>query len=124
MDRRSLTWRLLEGACRLLVALGAVYAVVLLLTADPDALLITYERGGLTPLILLFAGACAGWLCLRTIRSRQRLPVMVVIGVACAIGMLAVLWRTANAPAEEHVTPSPSSVPNTGQPPGPPSVEP
>ena len=52
--------RLLEGACRVIVAIGAVCATLLLLTADHDALLITYKRGGLTPLIIFFAVACAG----------------------------------------------------------------
>ncbi|WP_406109109.1 hypothetical protein OG698_40495 [Streptomyces sp. NBC_01003] len=60
MRGSPLALRLLEGACAALVALGVVYAAILLLAADPDALLITYKRGGLTPLIIFFAGSCAG----------------------------------------------------------------
>lgn len=99
--------RLLEGACRVIVALGAA---LLLLTVDHDALLITYKRGGLTPLTIFFAVACAGWLCLRLIRSRQRPPAVLVIGVVCAVGLLTVLWWTTHGTVEEqHVTPSPPS---------------
>lgn len=132
MRRSSLTLRLLEGACAAIVALGMVFAAVLLLVAQPEALLYTYRRGGLTSLIIGFAGACAGWLCLRTIRSRQRPPVALIIAVVCAVGLLTVMWRTTRGTAEEqHVTPSsppgrfhpsppPGDAPGTVQPPAPP----
>ena len=110
MHSSNLALRLLEGACQVIVALGAVYAALLLLSADHDALLITYKSGGLTPLIIFFAAACVGWLCLRLIGSRQRPPVVLVLGVVCAVGLLAVLWRTTHGTVEEqHVTPSPPS---------------
>ncbi|MFE7765954.1 hypothetical protein [Streptomyces sp. NPDC057438] len=92
------------------MAIGAVCATLLLLTADHDVLLITYKRGGLTPLIIFFMVACAGWLCLRLIRSRQRPPVVLVIGVVCAVGVLTLIWWTTHGTVEEqHVTPSPPS---------------
>ncbi|WP_405651723.1 hypothetical protein OG581_14140 [Streptomyces sp. NBC_01386] len=136
MRGSRLVLRLLEGACAAFVALGVVHAAILLLAADPDALFITYKRGGLTPLIIFFAGASAGWLCLRLIRSRQRPPVVLVIGVVCAVGLLTVFWRTIHGTVEEqHVTPSPpsgrfqqsqppDSAPGTVQTPAPPSVGP
>ncbi|WP_331762635.1 hypothetical protein OG612_46035 (plasmid) [Streptomyces sp. NBC_01527] len=136
MRTSCLALRLLEGACGVIVALGVVLAALLLLIADPDALLITYRHGGLTPLIIIFAGACAGWLCLRLISSRRRPPVVLVIGVVCAVGLLIVFWRgTRGTVEEQHVTPSPPSgrfhqwqppdnVPGTVQPPAPPSVGP
>ncbi|PWI12302.1 hypothetical protein DIZ27_01555 [Streptomyces sp. NWU339] len=110
MHSSCLALRLLEGACKVIVALGAVYAALILLLADPDALLITYKRGRLTPLIIIFAGSCAGWLCLRLIRSRQRPPIVLVVGVVCAVGLLTVLWRgTRGTVEEQHITPSPPS---------------
>lgn len=136
MRSSRLALRLLEGACAAIVALGVVYAALLLLIADPDALLVTYKRGGLTPLIIFFAGACGGWLCLRLIRSRQRPPVVLVIGVVCAVGLLTVLWRGTHGTVEEqHITPSspsgrfhqsqpPDNAPGTVQPPAPPSAGP
>lgn len=132
MRSSGLTLRLLEGACAAVVAMGAVYAAVVLLAAQPEALLFTYRRGGLTSLITVFAGACVGWLGLRMIRSRQRAPVALVIGVVCAVGLLAVTWRTTRGTVEEqHVTPSsppgrfqpsqpPGDAPGTVQPPAPP----
>ncbi|MFD4828440.1 hypothetical protein ACFWPV_01055 [Streptomyces uncialis] len=111
MHRNSLVLRLLRRACGVIVALGAVNAALLLLTADPDALLITYRRGGLTPLITFFAAACACWLCLRLTGSQKRPPVLPVIAVVSALALLIVLWRTADGTADEQqiVTPSPSS---------------
>lgn len=132
MRSSSLTLRLLEGACASIVALGTVYAAVLLLAAHPEALLFAYRRGGLNSLITVYAGACAGWLCLRMIRSRRRPPFALVIGVVCAVGLLAVMWRTTRGTVEEqHVTPSsppgrfqpsqpPDGAPGTVQPPAPP----
>ncbi|MGW8688019.1 hypothetical protein ACWGNN_44830 [Streptomyces sp. NPDC055817] len=136
MRSSCLALRLLEGACKVIVALGAVYAALVLLLADPDALLIIYKRGGLTPLIIIFAGACAGWLCLRVIRSRTRAPVVLVIGAVCAVGLLTVLWQgTRDTVEEQYITPSPPSgrfqqsqppgdAPDTVQPPAPPSAGP
>ncbi|OKI37468.1 hypothetical protein A6A29_40905 [Streptomyces sp. TSRI0281] len=61
-------------------------------------------------MIIIFAVACAGWFCLRLIRSRQRPPVPLVIGVVCATVLLAVFWRGSHGSAEERrITPSPSS---------------
>ncbi|MFE6888246.1 hypothetical protein [Streptomyces sp. NPDC057694] len=134
MRSGRLALRLSEWACAALVALGMVYAALLLLVADPDALLVTYKRGGLSPLIIFFAGVCACWLCLRLISSRQRPPVVLVIGVVCAVGLLAVLWRgTQGTVEEQHVTPSspsgrfhpsqhPDDAPGAVQPPAPPSA--
>lgn len=126
MRSNSLTLRLLEGACAAIVAMGVVYAALLLLVAQPEALLYTYKRGGLTSLIMTFAGACAGWLCLRMVRTRQRPPVALVIGVVCAVGLLAVMWRTTRGTVEEqHVTPSPTTGPfHRSEPPAPPSLGP
>ncbi|MEU0957152.1 hypothetical protein ABZ353_33220 [Streptomyces niveus] len=136
MRSSRLALRLLEWACAAIVALGVVYAALLLLIADPVALLATYKRGGLTPLIIFFAGACAGWFCLRLIGSRQRPPVVLVIGVVCAVGLLAVIWRGTHGTVEEqHVTPSPTTgrfhqpqppdtAPGTVQPPAPPRAGP
>ncbi|MFC8202039.1 hypothetical protein ACFUTV_42660 [Streptomyces sp. NPDC057298] len=107
MHSSSHALRLLEGACRVIVALGAVCAALLLLTVNPEALLIAYKRGGLSPLIVLFAGACVGWLCLRLIRSQQRPPVVLVIGAVCAVGLLSVLWQTTHSTAEEQRFPPP-----------------
>ncbi|MBA2949670.1 hypothetical protein [Streptomyces himalayensis] len=136
MHSSCLVPRLLEGACKVIVALGAVYAALVLLLAHPDALLITYKHGGLTPLIIIFAGACADWLCLRLIRSRTRPPIVLVIGTVCAVGLLTVLWwGTRGTVEEQHITPSPPSgrfqqsqppgnAPGTVQPPAPPSAGP
>ncbi|MFJ7417345.1 hypothetical protein ACIQXD_01880 [Streptomyces uncialis] len=111
MHRNSLLLRLLRRACGIIVALGAVYAALLLLTADPDALLITYRSGGLTPLITFFAAACAGWLCLRLTGPQERPPVLPVIAVVSATALLIVLWRRTDGTVDEQhiVTPSPSS---------------
>ncbi|MFD9445868.1 hypothetical protein ACFWBR_43900 [Streptomyces sp. NPDC060006] len=136
MRSGRLVLRLLEGACAAIVALGVIYAALLLLIAHPDALLVAYKRGGLTPLIVFFAGACAGWLCLRLIRSRQRPPVVLVIGIVCAVGLLTLVWRGTHGTVEEqHVTPSPTTgrlhqeqppdnAPGTVQLPAPPSAGP
>ncbi|TXL84714.1 hypothetical protein [Streptomyces sp. IB2014 016-6] len=90
------------------VTLGVAYAAFLLLIADQVTLLATYQRGGLTSLIIFFAGACVCWICLRLISSRQRPPVVLVIGVVCTVGLLTVIWRGTHGTVEEqHVTPSP-----------------
>lgn len=129
--------RLLERVCAVIVVLGVLYAALLPLIADGTALLSTYKRGGLIPLIIIFAGACAGWLCLRLARSRKRPPtVLVVVGGVCAVGLLAVMWWTTRGTVEEQrVTPSPTSgrfhqsapsdnTPGTVTPPAPPSAGP
>ncbi|WP_405541516.1 hypothetical protein OG478_03895 [Streptomyces phaeochromogenes] len=68
--------RLMEGLCAVIEGLCAViavlYATLLVLFTNYDALLITYENGDLTPSILVFAGACIGWVGLRLVRSPRR----------------------------------------------------
>lgn len=103
-SRRAL--RLLEGACAVIAML---YAMLLAFSTNYDALLITYKNGDLTPTIVVFAGACVGWLGLRLVRSSRRPPVLFVGGV-CAVGLVAVLWWTTHPTVnEEHVTPTPST---------------
>lgn len=103
-NRRAL--RLLERACAVIAAL---YATLLALSTNYDALLITYRNGDLTPTIAVFTGACVGWLGLRLARSPRRPPVLCVGGV-CAVGLVAVLWWTNHSTAdEEQVTPTPST---------------
>ncbi|MEU6184245.1 hypothetical protein [Streptomyces coeruleorubidus] len=128
--------RLLEGACAVIVVLGVLYAALLPLISDRSVLLSTYKRGGLTPLIIIFAGACVGWLCLRLARSRKRPPIVLAVGGVCAVGLLAVMWWTTRGTVEEqHVTPSPTSgrfhqsappdsAPGPVTPPAPPSAGP
>lgn len=128
--------RLLEGALAVVVVLGVLYAALLPVIASRTALLSTYKRGGLTPLILIFAGACAGWLWLRLARSRKRPPIVLAAGSVCAVGLLAVMWSgTRDTVEERQVTPSPTSgrfhqsappdsTPGTASPPAPPSAGP
>ncbi|WP_159062685.1 hypothetical protein [Streptomyces caniscabiei] len=105
--------RLLEAVCAVIAVL---YATLLVVATNHDALLITYKNGDLTPTIAVFAAACAGWWGLRLVRSPRRLPALLV-GGACAVGLVAVLWST-NHPTvnEKHVTPVPSTGGSTSQP--------
>jgi hypothetical protein len=104
--------RLLEGALAVAVVLGVLYAALLPVIASRTALLSMYKRGGLTPLIIIFAGACTGWLWLRLARSRKRPPIVLAAGGVCAVGLLAVMWSgTRDTVEQQHVTPSP----NTGR---------
>jgi len=125
--------RLLEGACAVLAVL---YATLLVLFTNYDALLIIYRNGDLTSTIAVFAGAYIGWLGLRLVRSPRHLPVGLLVGGACAVGLAAVLWWTTRPTVEEqHVTPTPSTgrswesqhpenTPGTVPPPAPPTAGP
>ncbi|MBC9729975.1 hypothetical protein [Streptomyces sp. TRM68367] len=129
--RRAL--RLLEGACAVIAVL---YATLLALFTNYDALLITYKNGDLTPTIAVFTGACVGWLSLRLVRSLRRPPVGLFVGGLCAVALVAVLWWTTRPTVEEkHVTPTPGtgrfwesqppdSTPDTAPPPAPPTAGP
>lgn len=110
-NRRAL--RLLERVCAVIALL---YATLLVLSTNHDALLITYKNGDLSPTIAVFTAACAGWWGLHLVRSPRRLPVLFV-GGACAVGLMAVLWWTAHPTVDEkHVTPVPSTGGSTSQP--------
>ncbi|MEU0219538.1 hypothetical protein ABZ281_32550 [Streptomyces sp. NPDC006265] len=125
--------RLLEGACAVVAVL---YATLLVLFTNYDALMITYKNGDLNSTIAVFAGACIGWLGLRLVRSPRRLPVGLFAGGACAVALVAVLWWTTRPTVEEqHVTPTPSTgrfwesqhsenTPGTVPPPAPPTAGP
>ncbi|MFG2523492.1 hypothetical protein [Streptomyces sp. NPDC048527] len=125
--------RLLEGVCAVVAVL---YATLLVLFTNYDAVLITYRNGDLTSTITVFTGASVGWLGLRLMRSPRRPSVGLFIGSACAVGLVAVLWWT-NRPTveEQHVTPTPGtgplwesqppdSTPGTAPPPAPPTAGP
>ncbi|OUD03891.1 hypothetical protein [Streptomyces swartbergensis] len=61
MSRVRRVLRLLEGLCAVIAVL---YATLLVLFTNYDALLVTYENGNLASTIMVFAGACvAGWAC-------------------------------------------------------------
>ncbi|MEU0112790.1 hypothetical protein ABZ137_03450 [Streptomyces bobili] len=136
MHGSRLAQRLLEGVCAAIVVLGVLYAALLSWIANHDALLSTYKRGGLTPLIVIFTGACAGWLGLRWARSRRRPPIVLVVGGTCAVALVAMVWwGTRGTVEEQHVTPSPSTgrfhqsqppdnAPGTVTPPAPPTAGP
>ncbi|MFF2852943.1 hypothetical protein ACFVT5_42655 [Streptomyces sp. NPDC058001] len=125
--------RLLEGACAVVAVL---YATLLVLFADYDALRITYRNGDLDSTITIFAVACFGWLGMRLARSPRRLSAGLLVGGACAVGVMAVLWWTARPTVEEHhVTPTPSTgryldsqppenTPGSAPPPAPPTAGP
>lgn len=136
MNVSRLALRILEGALAAVVVLGVLYTALLPLVASRMALLSTYKRGGLTPLIIIFAGACAGWLCLRLARSRKRPPIVLAAGSVFAVGLLAVMWSgTRDTVEQQDVTPSPTTgrfhqsappdnTPGTVPPPTPPSAGP
>ncbi|MFI1677347.1 hypothetical protein [Streptomyces sp. NPDC020607] len=99
--------RPLEWLC---AGIAVLYATLLALATNYDALLFTYENGDLTSTIAVFMGACIGWLGLRLARSRQRPRTGLVIGSACAVGLVAVLWWTTRPTAEvQHNTPTPGT---------------
>jgi len=99
--------RLLEGSCAVVAVL---YATLLVLFTDYDALLIAYRSGDLDSTITVFAVACFGWLGLRLTRSPRRLSAGLLVGGACAVGVMAGLWWTTRPTVEEqHVTPAPST---------------
>ncbi|MFJ4567783.1 hypothetical protein ACIP4U_29630 [Streptomyces caelestis] len=108
--------RLLERVCAVIAVL---YATLLALFTNYDALLITYRNGDLTPTIAVFTGACVGWLGLRLVRSPRRPPIGLFVGGVCAVGLVVVLWWPTHPPVEEkqHVTPSPSTGGLKSQPP-------
>lgn len=126
--------RLLEGLCAVIAVL---YATLLVLFTNYDALLITYKNGDLTSTIVVFAVACVGWMGLRLVRSPRRPPVGLVIAGACAVGLVAVMWWWAPRPTADvqHVTPTPgtgpswhsqppNATPGTDPPPPPPTAGP
>lgn len=53
--------RLLEGLC---AAIAVLYATLLVLSTNYDALLVTFKNGNLTSTIVVFAVACVGQLAL------------------------------------------------------------
>lgn len=127
---------LLERVCAVIVVLGVLYAAFLPLIADHEVLLIAYRRGGLTPSIIIIVGACAGWLCLRLARSRQRPPIVLAVAGLCAVGLLTVMWwGIPGAVEKQDVTPPPDTgrfydsqppgnAPGTVTPSAPPSARP
>ncbi|MEU0384660.1 hypothetical protein [Streptomyces chartreusis] len=99
--------RLLEGLCAVIALL---HMTLFLLFTDYDALPVAYDNGDLTSTVAVFAGACAGWLGLRMVRSPRRPSVGLLIGGACAVGLVAVMWWTTRTTAEvQHITPTPGS---------------
>lgn len=125
--------RLLERVCAVVAVL---YAMLLVLFTNYDALLITYRNGDLTSTIAVFATACTGWLSLRLMRSQRRVPIRLFVAGACAIGLVTVLWwMTHSTVKEQHVTPTPSTgrsqepqpprnIPGPAYPPAPPTARP
>lgn len=125
--------RLLEGACAVVAVL---YATLLVLFTNYDALLITYRNGDLTSAITVFTVACVGWFGLRLARSPRRSSAGLLLGGTCAVGLMAMLWWTTNPTVEQqHVTPSPSTggfvdsqppenAPGSTPPPAPPTTGP
>lgn len=110
MSRNRRVLRLLEGLCSVIALL---YATLLVLFTNYDALLVTYENGDLTSTIVVFAGACVGWAGLRLVRSPRRRPVGLVVGSACAVGLVAVVWWTTRSTADgHHITPTPGTGPS------------
>lgn len=125
--------RLLERVCAVVAVL---YAMLLVLFTNYDALLITYRNGDLTSTIAVFATTCTGWLSLRLMRSQRRLPMGLFVAGACAIGLVTVLWWVTHPTVkEQHVTPPPSTgrsqepqpprnTPGPAYPPAPPTARP
>ncbi|MFM9371533.1 hypothetical protein [Streptomyces sp. Da 82-17] len=104
-----LALRLLEGACAVVVVLGMVYAVIALWLAHHVALVVTYRRGGLTLPIIVFVGACVGWLLLRLIRSRWGSPAALCVIGASSAGLVALTWWALPPPPAEPRIPQPPS---------------
>ncbi|WP_432168191.1 hypothetical protein [Streptomyces sp. bgisy031] len=105
MSRGQRVLRLMEGACAVVTVL---FATLLVLSTNYDALLITYRNGDLTSTIVVFAVACVGWLGLRQLRSPRRPAVGLLVGGVCVVGLVAVLWWAFRPAAEErHDTPTP-----------------
>ncbi|AIA00613.1 hypothetical protein [Streptomyces noursei] len=99
--------RLLEGAC---AAVAVLYATLLVLFSNYDALLVTYRNGKLTSTIVILAVACVGWLGLRLVRSPRCPAVGLLVGGACVVGLLAVLrWTPRPSVEVGHVTPTPGT---------------
>ncbi|MFD5163250.1 hypothetical protein ACFWMJ_35230 [Streptomyces hawaiiensis] len=99
--------RLLEGLCAVIALL---YAALFVLCTNYDALPVAYENGDLTSTIAVFTGACVGWLGLRLVRSPRRAPTGLLVGGACAVALVAVLWWTARPTAEvQHIRPTPGT---------------
>ncbi|WP_330237285.1 hypothetical protein [Streptomyces sp. NBC_00566] len=133
MSERSRVLRLLERVCAVVAVL---YAMLLALFTNYDALLITYRNGDLTSTVAVFAAACAGWLGLRLVRSQRRLPIGLFVGGACAVALVTALWWVTRPTVEEqHVTPTPSTgrfrdsqpsgnAPGPAPPPAPPTAGP
>ncbi|MFD5123553.1 hypothetical protein [Streptomyces sp. NPDC058385] len=113
MNRGRGVLRLLEGVCAVVTVL---FAALLVLATNYDALLVTYRNGDLTSTIAVFAVACAGWLGLRLARSPRR-PAggMLVVAGACGVGLLAVLWWAFRPAAEERHDTTPTSGPTASQ---------
>ncbi|MFC9462537.1 hypothetical protein [Streptomyces sp. NPDC056983] len=115
MNRGRGVLRLLEGVCAVVTVL---FAVLLVLAANYDALLVTFRNGDLSSTIAVFAVACAGWLGLRLARSPRHPAVgLLVVGV-CGVGLLAVLWWAFRPAAEERhdMTPTPGLTAPTAPP--------
>ncbi|WP_432164969.1 hypothetical protein [Streptomyces sp. bgisy031] len=111
--------RLLEGVCAVVTVL---FAALLVLATNYDALLLTYRNGDLSSTIAVFAVACAGWLGLRLARSPRSPAVRLLVACACGVGLLAVLcWAFRPAAEERHDT-TPTLGPTA--PPAPPSSGP
>ena len=105
MNRGRRVLRLMEGVCAVVTVL---FATLLVLSTNYDALLITYRNGDLTSTIAVFAVACVGWLGLRWLRSPRRPAIGLLVGGACVVGLLAVMWWAFRPAVEErHDTPTP-----------------
>ncbi|MFE2738782.1 hypothetical protein [Streptomyces sp. NPDC059349] len=119
MNRGRRVLRLLEAVC---AAVTVLFAALLVLSTNYDALLITYRNGDLTSTIAVFAVACAGWLGLRLARSPRRPAVGLLVAGACGVGLLAVLWWAFRPAAEERHDTTPTPGPTA--PPAPPTSGP
>ncbi|MFE6157078.1 hypothetical protein [Streptomyces sp. NPDC057889] len=115
MNRGRGVLRLLEGVCAVVTVL---FAALLVLATNYDALLVTFRNGDLSSTIAVFAVACAGWLGLRLARSPRRPAVGLLVAGACGVGLLAVLWWAFRPVAEERheTTPTPGPTAPTAPP--------